>query len=853
MTQARSTGRKQSQLLSPLDPDHTRHGLPTRTNLLLPRSPLIGRDQKIAELQRILLQEEVGLLTLTGPGGIGKTRLALQVASSLLDHFVDGVYFVSLEPIRDPELVGAAIAQVLGVHGIGGQPVLESLQTYLRERQVLLVLDNFEQVLKAASLVGALLAACLRLKILVTSRASLHLYGEQEFPVPPLALPDSKCLAVSNSDLAASLAQVPAVTLFVQRAQAVKPEFALTETNALSIAAICIGLDGLPLAIELAAARVKLFAPPVLLARLQQRLGLLIGGAHDLPARQRSLRDEIAWSYDLLTADEQKLFRRLAVFSGGFTLLAAHTLCMVEDNAGFDVQEGVASLLDQNLVCQVEGLDAEARFGMLETIREYGLEQLAACGEAEVIRRRHAHLFLALAETTEPDLRGPNRTHTLARMEQEIDNLRAALAWSQADPASAELELRLAGALTWFAHFGNHAGEIWVWQNTALQRSAIPTAARARALWGAGLMAMMQGDGQTACNLLEESVSLWRRLGNPRGLAEPLRELMYASLLQGDVPAALRYGTESVALWRTVGSQWDLGLALSMLGITYSVAGSVAGDQTVNLTFGEEALTLFRAMQDNWGIATTLSGLGLTSGRQGNYATARIQLEEALAIWPVQEDMWSRAETLGLLGDVLLRQGELSRAAAVYSECLLLSREIGDKPRCAFLLRHFSTLVQAQGRDERSVTLLAAAKRWDMDGSDVFVTLGHDSTYEQAVAALRSRMGAQAFAAHWVEGQAMTLDQAIDYALATIDLPDPESTLVNPQPAALVPPTPAGLTVREIEVLRLLAQGLTYAQIADTLVISRRTVNGHLTSIYSKLGVSSRMAAARFASDHSLL
>src|SRR5690606_9098615 len=231
-------------------------------------------------------------------------------------------------------------------------------------------------------------------------------------------------------------------------------------------------------------------------------------------------------------------------------------------------------------------------------------------------------------------LRGPNRTHTLARMEQEIDNLRAALAWSQADPASAELELRLAGALTWFAHFGNHVGEIWVWQNTVLQRSAIPTAARARALWGAGLMAMMQGDGQTACNLLEESVSLWRRLGNPRGLAEPLRELMYASLLQGDVPAALRYGTESVALWRTVGSQWDLGLALSMLGITYSVAGSVAGDQTVNLTFGEEALTLFRAMQDHWGIATTLSGLGLTSGRQGNYATARLPLAVALGIWP---------------------------------------------------------------------------------------------------------------------------------------------------------------------------------------------------------------------------
>lgn len=853
------------------DEDH--RGVTAHNNLTLPRTPLIGRDHDLAAIQQLLLQEHVGLLTLTGPGGIGKTLLAMQVAANLLDHFVDGVYFVALAPISEPELVSATIAQTLGVHEAPGRPLQESLQDYLRDKQLLLVLDNFEQILAAAPLVSALLKECRRLKTLVTSRATLHLYGEQEFPVPPLALPifdgrfgilDADASATKQSKIknlpskldAANLSEFAAIDLFCQRASAVKPDFALTADNAADIAKICIGLDGLPLAIELAAARIKLFSPAALLARLDQRLTLLTGGAHDLPARQRTLRDEIAWSYDLLTTDEQKLFRRLAVFVGGFTLEAAQAVGNAEGDLALDVLDGVATLVDQNLLKQVAQRDGEPRFGMLETIRDYGLAQLAANGEAAIIRQRHADFFLALAEATEPELCGARREQRLARLEGELDNLRAALTWSQTPAAQDggnrdEMGLRLAGALAWFAHFGNHFHEVRVWLVAALQRAVKPTAARAKALWGVGLMATNQGDFISARANLEESLTLWRIIGEPRWVAVVLRELSLVAFLQHDAMTAQRYAAESVALWRTLDSPWDLALALDNLA--YPLAA--LGDMTAARMLLEEEVALYQALEDAWGLTLALNGLGWIAAQQGDYATARTHLAAALVLRRAKADKWSIGQSLNLLGEVLQRQGELEQASTLYRKYLVLAREVDDKAGMVLVLSNLGTLAQIQRQDERAACLFAvAATLHKLAGDAGNQTLTTPADQERAIAAIRTNLGEEIFAARWSEGQALTLEQAIEYALAVHPASEAPPPTTEHNPIVLSPPTyPASLTAREVEVLRLLAQRLTYAEIADKLVISRRTVNAHVTSIYSKIGVTAREAAIRFAGEHHLM
>ena len=390
------------------------------SNLLLPRSLLIGRDHEVTAVQQLLLQEEVGLLTLTGPGGIGKTRLAIQVAAYLIDHFVDGVYFVSLAPIRDTTLVIPEIAQTLGLREAGGRPLPESLQDYLQPRRLLLVLDNFEQVAAAAPLLATLLTRCRLLKLLVTSRSRLNLYGEYEFPVPPLALPGANHPAAGSMELVAGMARCAAIELFVQRAVAAKPDFALTAANAADVAEICTALDGLPLAIELASAKVKLFPPAALVLMLQQRLTLLTGGAHDLPERQRTLRDEIAWSYDLLAPPEQALFRHLAVFVGGFTLAAAQAVANAAGDLTVAVLDAVIALVDKHLLRHEQGPDGELRFGMFETIREYGLDQLAASGELKMLQQYHAAYYLALAEEGNRQLENGEQRTWLPRLARSM-------------------------------------------------------------------------------------------------------------------------------------------------------------------------------------------------------------------------------------------------------------------------------------------------------------------------------------------------------------------------------------------------------------------------------------------------
>ncbi len=458
------------------------------------------------------------LLTLTGPGGVGKTRLALEAAAGLADTFPDGARFVSLAPITDPVLVAPMVAQALGVREAGDEPITERLAAFLRDKRLLLLLDNFEQVVEAAPLVTDLLAACPGLKGLVTSRVRLRLSGERDYPVPPLAVP-----APAGPRPFQYAKGSAAVRLFSERAQAVRPEFALTPENASAVADICRGLDGLPLAIELAAARIKVLPPAALLARLEKRLPLLTGGGRDLPARQQTMRDAIAWSHDLLTPEEQALFRWLAVFVGGFTLEGAEAVVFAGDALDLDVFEGVASLVDKSLLRQEVGPDEEPRFAMLETIREFGLERLAARGEEAAIQNAHAAYFLALVEQAESALLGPEQMAWLTWLDAAHDNLRAALDWCLA--SDAEAGLRLAGALSLFWQVRGYLLEGRRWLEALLAQAPQRAALRAKALHAAGQLARHQADIASGISLCEESLAIYRELGDKRGGAYVLRTL----------------------------------------------------------------------------------------------------------------------------------------------------------------------------------------------------------------------------------------------------------------------------------------------------------------------------------------
>jgi predicted ATPase/DNA-binding SARP family transcriptional activator len=543
-------------------------------NLPVQRTPLLGREREVAAVCHLLLREEVGLVTLIGPAGIGKTRLGQQIATELLDDFPDGVFFVDLAPIRDPALVAAAIAQVLGVREAQGLPLIESLKAYLRPRQLLLLLDNFEQVLPAASTVAELLAAAPHMKGLVTSRVVLRLRGEQEFPVPPLA-PDA------------------AVELFVQRARAARPDFAVTDEYAPLLAAICQRLDGLPLAIELAAVRIKLFSPAALLSRLERRLPLLTGGARDLPARQQTLRDAIAWSYDLLEEAEKTLFQRLSVFVGGCVLGAAEVICHPKTGAlpplTIDLLDGVASLVDQSLLWRKEQPDGEPRFVMLETVREFALECLAASGEEPALRRRHAHCYLSLAEKADARLTGPEQAVWLDRLERELDNLRAGLEWfTHAGEAEKALRLgaalwrfwavrgylsegreRLAGLLAWSGRVPPQAPSLRPGTRAAggYPRSGwrfpplpgpVQTAVRLKALYAAGVLADAQGDYTAARSLFEEHLGIQRESGDVEAIATALCSLGNIANAQGDQAAARSLFEEALALFQEAGTDFML-------------------------------------------------------------------------------------------------------------------------------------------------------------------------------------------------------------------------------------------------------------------------------------------------------
>ena len=775
-----------------------------RHNLPVQPTPFVGRQQEVTTVCELLRRPEVRLLTLMGPGGMGKTRLSLQVAAELSDQFTDGVFFVALAPVSDPEQVMPAIIQALGLTDIGQQDPLALLKTALRDKRLLLVLDNFEQVIDAALLLADLLAACPRLKVLVTSCIVLHLRGEHEFVVPPLSVPNPKRLP----DLA-TLSQYEAVALFVQRSQAVKPDFQVTNANAPAVAAICARLDGLPLAIELAAARSKFFAPQALLARLGQGLAVLSGGARDLPARQQTLRGAMAWSYHLLSSEEQQLFRRLSVFVDGCTWEAAEVVCRAAGELEGDILDRLFSLVDKSLLRQEESADGEPRFLMLQTLREFGLECLASTGELEATRTAHALYYLTRAEEAEPHLRGTDPGRWFARLEQEHENLRAALPWllervemragSEGDKEWAEQAMRLCGALYWFWNIRGHYREGRSFLERALAvREGVAASVQIKVLYAASVLAINQDDFERAEARCRESLALSRELGDTTDEAAALFLLGFVALARCRYAQARAQLEEAVALFQKLGDTWNRARSLAYLTLVFAAQGEYGraralGEESLVLSralgnkgriavalcqlarvrflaqddfaqaqaLAEESLALFRELGDTQYIAYLLSLLGEMHLMQSKQTQARELLEESVATFKELGDRWSTAEALLSFARVAASLGELAAASASYQESVTIAREIDAKNFIAAALEGAAAVAAAQGEPGWSARLWGAAQ-------SLRVAIGmplppvYRADYERALATARSHLGEEAFATALAEGGTMALEQTLD-------------------------------------------------------------------------------------------
>jgi predicted ATPase/DNA-binding CsgD family transcriptional regulator len=860
-------------------------------NLPVQLTSLVGREPTIATATALLRHAEVRLLSMIGTGGIGKTRLALEVATQLLEDFPDGIFFVALAPLRDPNLLLARIAHTLGIEESTTEPIVDCLQEYLRHKRLLLVLDNFEHLVTAAPMMGDLLMACPKLKLLVTSREVLHLRAEQQFSIPPLALPDRKHFAHLES-----LIQYPALDLFIQRARTVKHDFHLNEANAQSLAEICTHLDGLPLAIELAAARIKFLSPEALLARLNHQLQVLTGGARDLPERQQTLRNTIQWSYELLSAQEQQLFRRLSVFVGGCTFEAIEAVSTALGDAREQVLDGVASLIDKSLLQHTQSGSGEPRLHMLETIREYGLEVLTTSGEVQATQQAHAEYYLKLAEEAEPHFGGVEEALWLDRLEREHGNLRATIQWALERGEAKEgmhyieMALCLGVALRPFWRMAGYVSEGRDALKSGLARSeGVAPLLRAKALEAAGNLAWCQNDGAQIELLCRESLALFRALGNKVGMAFSLFWLEGAAEERGDMVQARMWMEEALALFQELGnkeymawsyvrlrdickSQGNYTRAAALIekarayhreiGNTFGLIGSALSEAHILFLSGGDPARIRSLAEEGLAHARELGYTGLIVFSHNCLAEAALAEDDAArAQRSIQEELLIIERELGgkinerrdatwaliVLGKAAMMQGDYALAHSVYTEGL----QLGFRLYLPFCLEGIADVATKRGEPRWAAQLLGTAEALrDVMGTPIPSVWRAD--YEHSVTAARIQLGEKVIAA-WAEGRAMTPEQALaaqgsaafsKHAPRSLQLAD-----IAPRPS----PQPLRLTRRERDILHLLTKGLTSRQIAEQLIVSLPTVNTHVRSIYNKLGVTSRSAATRYAVEHHLV
>ena len=725
-----------------------------------PASPTYGRTRELEGLRALLERRDVRLLTLTGPAGIGKTRLARQVAYELASDFPGGVEFVSLATVSNPSLLISAIAKSLGVVEQPGRPLDESLREHLAGRSggaTLLVLDNFEHLVSEAGVLPPLLDAAPGVKILATSRSVLRLYGEQEFPVPPLEIPRE-----GDRPTPAALETIASVELFLQRARAVAPNFSLTSDNASDIAEICRRLEGVPLALELAAARVKLFAPRTLLGRLEKRLDLLTGGPRDSPGRLQTLRAAIDWSHDLLDDPEKTLFRRIAVFRGGFTLEGVEAACNAREDLNVDILDGIASLRDKSLVLRIEGEEEEPRFAQLETIREYGSEQLTKSGEQEAIRRCHAAYFLVLAEEADAKLIGPEGPVWYTRLKQEEANLRAAVDWLTLgnEPVWA---LRLGAALLryWERQEYFSEGRAQLEGLLAVPGAQVRTRERARALLAAAILSFAQGDMTAGTVRAQESLEIFREAGDRRGWVAALNDLAVGAFGRGEYATAAPLFEEAISILEEIGDR----LAAERTRMNLADTLRAGGNEERARALFEHCLQAFTDLTDFDGLAWTMSHLARMESDRGNRGEAKELLAHSLSLFEKTGDFVGVSNCLSDLSRIAGGEGDFAAAREHLRRGLLVARREGLRRSLARLADDACALAVAEGRSEGAVRLAAAVESF-RNSSGFRRPQVERPDFEAALSRAKAALSDSGAEEAWLEGASMSIDDAVEEALA---------------------------------------------------------------------------------------